>query len=193
MSFAPPKITAVRTHQDQRTHPLVKPMDLPSRSVEAGSSLSTKQRVAARIPPPPTGPKPLPVIPKKALPSLSFKKNKLVIPLASQTKDAISPSTPVATPTSPMVQTTQTTDVAKDVDAVASPHPMDIDHPVDLWGSISDDAGPVGGRYVVWRRESQSETGMHNSPDILTASIPFPKSQEDIVAEKFLQTIHIPA
>ncbi|KAF8559316.1 hypothetical protein OG21DRAFT_1493233 [Imleria badia] len=175
-SIAPPKIT-VRTHQDQRAHPLVKSINLPSESAEAGSSLSTKQRVAAGILPPPTGPKPLPVIPKKALPSLSFKKNKPVIPPGSQTKDTTTSSTSIATPTSPVVQTTQTTDVTvtKDIVVVASPEPMDIDQSVDLWGSISDDAGPLG-----------------ESSDIVTASIPL-KSQDEITVDKFLQTIRIPA
>lgn len=144
-SIAPPKVTAVRTHQDQRANPLVKPMNLPSKSVEAGSSLSTKQRVAAGIPLPPTGPKPLPPPPKKSLPSLSFKKNKSLVPPSNQMKDTIMSSTSVATPTSPV----QSTDVTNDADLVMSPQPMDIDQPVDIFGSILDDAGPSGGRYVV--------------------------------------------
>jgi len=145
MSTAPPKVTVVRTHQDQRTNPLVKSLSLPSESVGAGSSLSTKQRVAAGIPPP-TGPKPLPPAPKKSLPSLSFKKIKPVALPSSQVKDTITSSTSVATPTSPVIQTT---DVINDVDVVASPQPMDIDQLVDLWGPISDDPGPLGERYVV--------------------------------------------
>ncbi|KAN0100824.1 hypothetical protein V8E55_000808 [Tylopilus felleus] len=174
-SIAPPKV--VRTHQDQRNNPLVKPLGLPSKSVEAGSSLSTKQRIAAGIPPPPTGPKPLPPAPKKALPALSFKKIKPAIPSASQTtKETMIPSTSVATPTSPTVRTT---DITNDVAVVtsplvASPQPMDVDQPIDLWGSISDDGGPIGG-----------------SSDIPTVSIPS-KSQEEIDTEKFLQTVHIP-
>ena len=55
------------------------------------------------------------------------------------------PSTSVATPTSPVVQPTDVTDDA----VIASPQPMDIDQPADLWASISDDDGPRGGRYVV--------------------------------------------
>ncbi|KAG8220012.1 hypothetical protein J3R82DRAFT_1023 [Butyriboletus roseoflavus] len=169
LSVAPHKATVVRTHQDQRINPLVKSMNLPSKSVEAGSSLSTKQRVAAGIPPPPTGPKPLPPPPKKSLPSLSFKKNKSLLPPDSQTKDTIMSNTSVASPTSPVIQHT-------DVDAVmvASPQAMDVDEPVDPFGSILDDSGPLGG-----------------SSEILTAPIP-PKSQEEINAEKFLQTVHIP-
>ena len=144
MSFAP-KVTAVRTHRDQRTDPLVKSMSLPSKSVEAGSSLSTKQRIAAGIPPPPTGPKPLLLAPKKSLPPLSFKKIRQGVPPSSQMKDTIMPSTSVATPSSPVVQPTDVTDDA----VIASPQPMDIDQPADLWASISDDDGPRGGRYVV--------------------------------------------
>lgn len=34
---------------------------------------------------------------------------------------------------------------------------MDIDQPVDLFGSILDDAGPLGGRYVVQGKWSLSE------------------------------------
>ncbi|KAF8140031.1 hypothetical protein EV363DRAFT_1311469 [Boletus edulis] len=102
-SIAPPKVTAVRTHQDQRSNPLVKPMKLPSESVEAGSSLSTKQRVAAGILPPP-GPKPLLHVPKKPLPALSFKKNK--------------------PPNPPSIQTPT---VTNDAEIVASPQPMDND------------------------------------------------------------------
>lgn len=61
------------------------------------------------------------------------------------------PSTSVATPTSPTVRTT---DITNDVAVVtsplvASPQPMDVDQPIDLWGSISDDGGPIGGRYVI--------------------------------------------
>lgn len=149
MLIPPPKVTVVRTHQDQRTNPLVKSMNLPSQSVEAGSSLSTKQRVAAGIPPPPTGPKPLPLGPKKSLPSLSFKKNKPPVLPSSQMKDTIMPSTSVATPTSPL---TQPTDIVDDADVVASPQPMDIDQPIDLFGSVSDNAGSLGRRYVVQRK-----------------------------------------
>lgn len=149
MSIAPPKATVVRTHQDQRANPLVKPLNLTSKSVEAGSSLSTKQRVAAGIPPPPTGPKPLPPAPKKSLPLLSFKKNKSLVPPSSQTQDAITSNTSVASPTSPVVQPT---DVTNDADMVASPQPMDVDQPVDLFDSMLDDSGPLGGRYVVqWK------------------------------------------
>jgi hypothetical protein len=121
-------------------------MDLPSKSVDAGSSLSTKQRVAAGILPPPTGPKPLLLAPKKSLPALSFKKNRPVVPPSSQRKDTITSTTSVATPTSPVVQTT---DATNGTDVVASPQPMDIDQPVDFWDSISDDAGALGERYVV--------------------------------------------
>ncbi|KAF8446174.1 hypothetical protein L210DRAFT_3474689 [Boletus edulis BED1] len=169
-SIAPPKVTAVRTHQDQRTNPLVKPMKLPSESVEAGSSLSTKQRVAAGILPPP-GPKPLLHVPKKPLPALSFKKNKPPNPPSVQTKDTTASSTSVATPASPVVQTPT---VTNDAEIVASPQPMDVDQPVDPWGSISDDAGPPGESY-----------------DNFTVPIPL-KSQEEINAEMFLQTVHLP-
>lgn len=119
-------------------------MNLPSQSVEAGSSLSTKQRVAAGIPPPFIGLKPLPPAPKKSLPPLSFKKNKSLVGPSSQMKDAIVSSTSIATPTSPVVQPT-------DVDAVVvmSPQPMDVDQPVDLFDSILDDAELPDGRYVV--------------------------------------------
>ncbi|KAG6381397.1 hypothetical protein JVT61DRAFT_5811 [Boletus reticuloceps] len=168
-SIAPPKVTAVRTHQDQRTNPLVKPMKLPSKSVEAGSSLSTKQRVAAGILPPP-GPKPLLHVPKKPLPALSFKKNKPLNPPSIQTKDTAS-SISVATPTSPVVQTPT---VTNDAEIVASPQPMDTDHLVDPWGSISDDAGLPSG-----------------SSDNFTVPIPL-KSQEEINADMFLQTVHLP-
>lgn len=154
MSIAPPKITAVRTHQEQRSNPLVKSMSIPSKSVGAGSSLSTKQRVAAGILPPPTGPKPLLLAPKKSLPALSFKKTKPVVPPSVQMKDTTTSSTSVATPTSPVVQST---DVTNDADVIASPQPMDIDQPVDFWGSISDDAGLPGGRYVIQEKWSLSD------------------------------------
>ena len=146
LPIAPPRAPVVRTHQDQRTNPLVKAMDLPSKSVEAGSSLSTKQRIAAGILPPPTGPKPLPPGPKKSLSSLSFKKNKPPIPSSSQIKDATAPSPSVPAPVSPVAQSTN---IINDVEVMASPQPMDIDEPADLFGSMLDDPAPLDRRYVV--------------------------------------------
>lgn len=119
-------------------------MNLPSQSVEAGSSLSTKQRVAAGIPPPPTGPKPLPTAPKKSLPALSFKKIKQVVPPSIQ--DTTMPSTSAAAPASPVVLTM---DTVEDGNMVASPQPMDVDQHIGGWSPISDGAGPPIGRYVV--------------------------------------------
>ncbi|KAG1867800.1 hypothetical protein DFJ58DRAFT_113070 [Suillus subalutaceus] len=70
----PPKIQPVRTHQDQRSHPLVKSIELPSNAVQSGSTLSTKQRIAAGSGPSVAPkPKPLQTIPK-LLTGLSFKK-----------------------------------------------------------------------------------------------------------------------
>ncbi|KAG9314571.1 hypothetical protein JVU11DRAFT_5373 [Chiua virens] len=170
-SIPPPKPTVVRTHQDQRINPLVKPMDLPSKSFEAGSSLSTKQRIAAGIPPPP-GPKPLPTQPKKSsLSLLSFRKNKPPPLPSNPAKDATATTATVATPTSPVARVA---DTSNEVEMVASPQPMDIDQPIDFFGSISDD-GPIGG-----------------CPENFVVPTP-PKSQEEINAERFLQTVDIPA
>ncbi|KAG1885640.1 hypothetical protein F4604DRAFT_1951840 [Suillus subluteus] len=70
----PPKIQPIRTHQDQRSHPLVKSIELPSNAVQSGSTLSTKQRIAAGSGPSVAPkPKPLQTIPK-LLTGLSFKK-----------------------------------------------------------------------------------------------------------------------
>jgi hypothetical protein len=70
----PPKIQPVRTHQDQKSNPLVKAIDLPSKAVQSGSTLSTKQRIAAGSGPSVAPkPKPLQTIPK-LLTGLSFKK-----------------------------------------------------------------------------------------------------------------------
>lgn len=152
--IALPKVTVTRTHQDQRANPLVKSMNLPSESVEAGSSLSTKQRVAAGVPPPPSRPKPLLLGAKKSLPLLSFKKNKPPV-LPSQMKETtITPNVSVATPTSPAALPK---DIIDDADIVASPQPMDIDQSVDLWRSTLDDAGSLGRRYVIRRKWSLSD------------------------------------
>ena len=130
--------------QDQRANPLVKPIDIPPKSVEAGSLLSTKQRVAAGIPPPPTGPKPLPAAPKTSLSSLSFKKIRPPILPGIQTKDTAVPSASVVTPTSPVAQPTN---IIHDADVVVSPQPMDVDQPFDFFDSVLDDAGPAIKRY----------------------------------------------
>ncbi|KAF9243890.1 hypothetical protein BU15DRAFT_59727 [Melanogaster broomeanus] len=158
---APPKVLAARTHQDQRANPLVKPMNIPS--VEAGSSLSTKHRIAAGIPLPPSGAKPLQALPpKKSLSSLSFKKNKPPISISIQAKDSTRmSSTSVASPGTPITQLANVTDM---VDMVMSPEPMEIDQPADLFGtSFTENAGP-------------SDGGV----------------QKEINAERFLQTVNIP-
>ncbi|KAG2117854.1 uncharacterized protein F5147DRAFT_250608 [Suillus discolor] len=85
----PPKIQTVRTHQDQRSNPLVKTIDLPSKAVQSGSTLSTKQRIAAGSGPSVAPkPKPLQTIPK-LLTGLSFKKKPLE---AKDPSSATSPS-----------------------------------------------------------------------------------------------------
>lgn len=85
----PPKIQPVRTHQDQRSNPLVKAMELPSKAVQSGSTLSTKQRIAAGSGPSVAPkPKPLQTIPK-LLTGLSFKKKP---PEAKDPSFATSPS-----------------------------------------------------------------------------------------------------
>lgn len=85
----PPKTQAIRTHQDQRSNPLIKTIELPSKAVQSGSALSTKQRISAGSGPS-TAPKPKPLqtIPK-LLTGLSFKKKP---PEAKDPLSAPSPS-----------------------------------------------------------------------------------------------------
>ncbi|OAX44859.1 hypothetical protein K503DRAFT_795147 [Rhizopogon vinicolor AM-OR11-026] len=81
----PPKIQFARTHQDQKSHPLVKPMGLPSQAVQSGSALATKQRIAAgSSSSAATKPKPLQQAHSKLLTGLSFKKK------PHEAKDAVS-------------------------------------------------------------------------------------------------------
>jgi hypothetical protein len=140
-----PKVAPVRTHQDQRVNPLVKPMNLPAQSVEGGSLLTTKQRIAAGMPPPLTGPKPLQTMPpKKSLSSLSFKKSKPPISVAIQAKDSTRTSSALVTsPGSPIAQPVNVTDKA---DLHASPEPMDEDQPTDLFGSFPEVSVPPSRR-----------------------------------------------
>ncbi|KAG1757323.1 hypothetical protein EDB19DRAFT_1656858 [Suillus lakei] len=71
----PPKIQPVRTHQDQRANPLVKAIELSSKAVQSGSTLTTKQRIVAGSGPSVAPrPKPLQTNPPKLLTGLSFKK-----------------------------------------------------------------------------------------------------------------------
>ncbi|KIJ05620.1 hypothetical protein PAXINDRAFT_103699, partial [Paxillus involutus ATCC 200175] len=169
-----PKVAPVRTHQDQRVNPLVKPMNLPAQSVEGGSLLTTKQRIAAGMPPPLTGPKPLQTMPpKKSLSSLSFKKSKPPISVAIQAKDSTRTSSALVTsPGSPIAQPVNVTDKA---DLHASPEPMDEDQPTDLFGSFPEVSVPPSRRI-----------------EMLAAPLP-PKRPEEIDAERFLQTVNIPA
>ncbi|KAH7883813.1 hypothetical protein F5I97DRAFT_1593133 [Phlebopus sp. FC_14] len=162
MSVVPPKPVLPRTHHDQKANPLVKPMDLPAHTVEAGSSLTTKQRIAAGLPAVPSVTKSI-FHPTKPLASLSFKKNKPPVPIAIQAKDSRWSSVVVASPSSPNTMDNPS-------------FPMDVDQSAGPFEPFSVDIGCIEQR----------------SPKVHVAASISSKRLEEFQAEIFLQEMDIP-